>query len=120
MTIEEFAAIHNKYKGFFTNDESQEILYMIGKDKDFKSNRFNQTAREQLKPTPSKEAKQSFPQTLKCNRVITLTNNALKSNDYETVRFFFCNNRIRLLGFIIGTKDIDELDVDLMIGKIHL
>lgn len=51
MTAEEFAEIHSKYKGFFTADESSEILYMIGKLKGFESQRFNQTPRlEPKKP----------------------------------------------------------------------
>ncbi|XP_055303218.1 BTB/POZ domain-containing protein 3-like [Sitodiplosis mosellana] len=49
MTAEEFAEIHSKYKGFFTADESCEIFYMIGKLKGYKSQRFNQTPRNQTK-----------------------------------------------------------------------
>ena len=45
MTAEEFAEIHSKYKRFFTNKESIEIFFMIGKLKGFKSKRFNQTPR---------------------------------------------------------------------------
>lgn len=49
MTVEEFAAIHSKYNGFFTVDETKEIFYMIGKVPNFTSERFNQMARNESK-----------------------------------------------------------------------
>lgn len=45
MTVEEFAIIHSKFKGFFSADESNEIFCIIGKLKNFKSKRFNQMSR---------------------------------------------------------------------------
>lgn len=46
MKIEEFVTIHKAYEGFFTKDESIELMYMIGKLKEFKSKHFNQAERK--------------------------------------------------------------------------
>lgn len=45
FNAEEFANLHTSMEGFFTADEAVEILYMIGKLKGLKSQKFNQTAR---------------------------------------------------------------------------
>ncbi|KAG4073797.1 hypothetical protein HA402_001021 [Bradysia odoriphaga] len=45
MTTEEFVIRQRSYGGLFSQDETNEIFYMIGQLKDFKSEKFNQTPR---------------------------------------------------------------------------
>lgn len=45
LPLGEFVVRHNTLKGFFTPDESNEIIYMIGKLDGFVSQKFNQTPR---------------------------------------------------------------------------
>lgn len=54
MSIEEFATLHRTYEGFFTGDESVEIMYMIGKVEGFISERFNQKPRKTKYKMPTK------------------------------------------------------------------
>ncbi|XP_055303268.1 BTB/POZ domain-containing protein 6-B-like [Sitodiplosis mosellana] len=119
MTVEEFAAIHNKFKGFFTADESSEIFCIISKLKNFKSERFNQIPREQTEPTPVKPNDELISKPhLRCDRTaVGKIEFDLKGNDSV---LFFCNQGICLQGFVLGSKDINELKVDVMLEKVHL
>lgn len=117
MASEEFATIHNKFKGFFTADESSEIFCIISKLKDFKSERFNQTLREQTKLPPVKPKDETQIEEVWID--LGLEKNAFKGNDIDSM-LFFCNEGIRLRGFVVGSEAIDELDITVMLEKIHL
>lgn len=45
MNIEQFVDLHKSLNGFFTNDEAFDIVYMIGRLKEFKSQWFNHALR---------------------------------------------------------------------------
>lgn len=54
MNVNEFADLHHKLTGFFTGDESLEIIYLIGQVKNNKTQVFNPTPRQQyIHPKPS-------------------------------------------------------------------
>lgn len=96
MKIEEFVILHRKYHGFFSPDESDEIIFMIGKLADFKSQQFNQKPRNQPINLPSKIRHECFrilPQNI---RLIDLT--GIQSIGVN----FYCNKGIRLDGFAAG------------------
>lgn len=93
MTIEEFAHLHNKYEGFFTPDESIEIMYMIGNLKAFKSNKFNQNLRNgrlELNRIVQEEERKKL-----WIRIVPVT--------------FLCNKAIRLRGFATGFNVVHNL-----------
>lgn len=93
MKIEEFAVLHRKYKGFFTTDESDEIIYMIGKLEDFKSEKFNQRPRYQsisLKSNIHYECFRILPEMVKTFDLYDIPSFGID---------FSCNKGIRLKGF---------------------
>lgn len=111
MTSEEFAALHNLHKGFFTSDESIEIVYIIGKVKDFESEKFNQKPRNYLSTiTPLRSYNSYLTQSsLKCDRILRKADvpRSLKTLFQSITLTFICDKKIRLESLVLGIDSRD-------------
>lgn len=107
----EFTALNDKLNGFFTVDESNEILRMIKKLNESKPHQFNQNAMKRLK------APFRIPSWLmQCKRHVLPFRNASilygRTDEVTCVNFSFaCSKPIGLYGIAIGFRFDDE-DLD--------
>lgn len=98
MTIEEFVVLHKKCDGFFTLEESNEIMLIIGKLPDFKSEKFNQRPRSQTADLQD----ESYSV---CNRLLPGDARLITSSGPKRIfTIFNCNRDIRLKGFATGVS----------------
>lgn len=104
MTIENFVVRQKNYGGIFSQDETNEIFYLIGQLKGFKSEKFNQTPRNLSK----KQSK--LAACLECSRVLSYkADNRFAEYAMGSILSFTCNRSIRLEGFVVGCSDYDSL-----------
>ncbi|XP_037052233.1 BTB/POZ domain-containing protein 2-like [Bradysia coprophila] len=111
MTIEEFVIRQRSYGGLFSQDETNEIFYMIGQLKDFKSEKFNQTPRNRSTTNLAKTS----AACVVCNRVISYKpDNSCTEYVMGAILSFTCNHSIRLEGFTVGCCDYEGFYVLLL------
>lgn len=85
--------MHKSLAGFSKSDESKELMYMIGKLKDFKPQKLNQTPRGLW----SDLVKSGFV----CNRILSAKE--LTYDTHTNPFHFTCNKEILLVGFALNT-----------------
>ncbi|KAG4078667.1 hypothetical protein HA402_015257 [Bradysia odoriphaga] len=115
MKIEEFVVRQRTYGGIFRQDEINEIFYLIGQLKDFKSEKFNQIPR-------NRSVKQLLSQAcLECNRVLAKRPaNYFEEYVMGAALSFTCNRSIIWEGFTVGTCDYANFCVLLLsVNNIH-
>lgn len=78
MKVEQFVVLHNSLDGFFTHDESMEIIYIIGRLKDFKSqlfanNRRNRYTSPRIYPIQQNNWKSGGSKRSRCEAIEAIT-----------------------------------------------
>lgn len=109
FSAEEFADLHTSMDGFFTADEAVEILFMIGKLKGLKSQKFIQTARspQSLKMFDERNTVWS----LEIDRFVRMNEKqSLESVEIGRVKFY-SNDPIKLYGIALGVR-FNQADQD--------
>ncbi|XP_037052230.1 BTB/POZ domain-containing protein 2-like [Bradysia coprophila] len=111
MTIEEFANIHRSNGQFFSPDEINEIIYLIGKVKSYKSAIFNQRPRNSSEKTISIACSELSLRTNRreCNRVLSYSPVYYTSFLATSYMSFYCDHSIRLEGFTVGCSEYERV-----------
>lgn len=119
MTVEEFASLHKLYAGFFSTNESNEIIYGIGKVNDANTCMFSNKPREP-KTTASTLVQSNSESTLEC----VISGNKAKvnrpPNEVEKIAFI-CDKPIYLKGLVVRFEKLaTDLSVDIDLGSKQL
>lgn len=101
MTLEEFAVRQKSLEGFFTPEESNEIVYMIAKLDGFQPKKFTQILRDHF---------------LECHLLRTQLREPIIQLDEWDALFFRCDRLIRLHGFVIASDAVNEMAVHMVNG----
>ncbi len=118
MSVEEFASLHKLYAGFFSTDESNEIIYGIGKVNDSsKPGLFNHKPRIPITTTSSPI--ESNPRSLDCS----ISGNGVAVNratsEVEKIAII-CDKPILLKGLVVRLEKLADISVDIDLGAIQL
>ncbi|KAG4073815.1 hypothetical protein HA402_001039 [Bradysia odoriphaga] len=110
MTIEEFANIHRSNAKFFRKDEINEIIYLIGKVKFYKSRIFNQRPRNSSEKSISIAFSELSLRTnsRECNRVLSYRPECHINVLAASYMSFYCDHSIRLEGFTVGCSEYER------------
>lgn len=118
MSVEEFASLHKLYAGFFSTDESNEIIYGIGKVNDSsKPGLFNHKPRTPITTTSSPI--ESNARSLECS----ISGNGVKVNrapsEVEKIAII-CDKPIVLKGLVVRLEKLADITVDINLGARQL